>query len=49
LIVSKIFCEAFPFRKDLVIVNETIRDINKKVIGARSLSFNPYFPDHEQD
>ena len=41
-IVSSLICQAFPDRKDFLIVNETIRNDKGQIIGCRSLSPNPY-------
>jgi len=41
-IVSSIFCQAFPGRKDLLMVGETIRDEKGFIIGAKTLCRNPF-------
>lgn len=42
-IVSNLVCQANPDRADLLIVNETVRDGDGRIIGCRSLSLNPYY------
>ena len=44
-IVSLLVCQAHPNRPDLLIVNETIRDEDGRIIGCQSLSRNPYYRD----
>lgn len=39
LIVSKLTADAFPWRQDLLLVNESVRDEDGKVIGCKSLAF----------
>ena len=41
-IVSLLVAQASPGRKDLFIVNETIRDENGRIVGARSIAQNPF-------
>ena len=41
-IVSAIFCQAFPDRKDFLIVNETIRNEKGEITGCKSLAINPF-------
>lgn len=38
-IVSSILCQACPDRTDLYIVDDTVRDENGKIIGARALAY----------
>jgi len=38
-IVSRMVAEAAKERNDLAIVNETVRDSNCKIVGAKSISF----------
>ena len=42
LIVSSIVCQACRDRDDLVIVNETVRDDNGRIVGCKSFSINPF-------
>ena len=41
-IVSSLVAQACPNRPDLLIVNETIRDKEGKIIGCQSFSVNPF-------
>lgn len=43
-IVSSLFCQAFPDRKDLLMVGETIRNEKGMIVGAKSLCRNPFNP-----
>lgn len=37
-VVSRLVAEALPMRDDLVIVNQTVRDEQGRIIGAKSLA-----------
>lgn len=41
-IVSMLVCQANPTRDDLYIVNETVRDEEGRIVGAKSLAQNPF-------
>ena len=41
-IVSSLVCQAYPDRKDFLIVNETVRNEKGQIVGCRSLSVNPF-------
>ncbi len=41
-IVSNLVAQANPDRRDLLIVDDTVRDEQGRIIGCKSLSLNPY-------
>ena len=43
IIVSKIICAACPDRNDLVIVDQTVRNDKRQIVGCKSFSINPNF------
>lgn len=42
-IVSSLICQNYPERDDFYIVDDTVRDSDGRIIGARSISQNPFY------